>query len=61
MSTKLKFDEIECPACGKIARADFVDIGVGMQQSGPFCCEACGWCEEQIKFGEPLDDPEFVP
>lgn len=41
----LAFDQRECPTCGKIAAADFVDNGVGMQQSGPFGCEACGWVE----------------
>lgn len=42
----LAFDQIKCPKCGQIAVADFVDIGVGMQQSGPFGCEACGWVED---------------
>lgn len=30
-----------CPYCGTICRADFVDIGVGFQQCGPFHCEEC--------------------
>lgn len=30
-----------CPYCGTVCRADFVDIGVGMQQCGPYHCEAC--------------------
>lgn len=30
-----------CPYCGTICRADFVDIGVGMQQCGPYHCESC--------------------
>lgn len=30
-----------CPYCGTICRADFVDIGVGMQQCGPYHCENC--------------------
>lgn len=34
-----------CPYCGTICRADFVDIGVGMQQCGPFHCENCGASE----------------
>lgn len=42
----LQFDQIDCPKCGCVAVADFVDIGVGMQQSGPFGCEWCGWREE---------------
>lgn len=31
----------KCPYCGTICRADFVDIGVGMQQCGPFHCNNC--------------------
>jgi ribosomal protein S27AE len=46
VSDALKFDQSICPKCGGVAVADFVDIGVGMQQSGPFGCEWCGWCEE---------------
>jgi hypothetical protein len=42
----LAFDQRDCPKCGCIATADFVDNGVGMQQSGPFGCEFCGWSEE---------------
>lgn len=30
-----------CPYCGTICRADFVDIGVGMQQCGPYHCDKC--------------------
>lgn len=35
----------ECPYCKTICRADFVDIGVGMQQCGPFHCDSCGASE----------------
>ena len=34
-----------CPYCGTICRADFVDIGVGFQQCGPYHCENCGASE----------------
>jgi hypothetical protein len=34
-----------CPYCSTICRADFVDVGVGMQQCGPFHCDACGASE----------------
>lgn len=34
-----------CPYCKTICRADFVDIGVGFQQCGPFHCDACGASE----------------
>lgn len=30
-----------CPYCGTVCRADFVDIGVGYQQCGPYHCEEC--------------------
>ena len=32
---------VKCPYCGELCEADFVDIGVGMQQCGPFHCESC--------------------
>jgi len=34
-----------CPYCSTICRADFVDIGVGMQQCGPYHCGNCGASE----------------
>jgi hypothetical protein len=34
-----------CPYCDTICRADFVDIGVGYQQCGPYHCENCGASE----------------
>lgn len=34
-----------CPYCKTVCRADFVDIGVGFQQCGPYHCEACGASE----------------
>lgn len=30
-----------CPYCGTLCRADFVDIGVGHQQCGPYHCDKC--------------------
>lgn len=30
-----------CPYCGTICRADFVDVGVGMTQCGPYHCDKC--------------------
>ena len=35
-------DYIPCPYCGFLCDADFVDIGVGWQQCGPYHCENCG-------------------
>lgn len=31
----------ECPYCGANCTAEFVDIGVGMQQAGPYVCDEC--------------------
>lgn len=36
---------VPCPYCELPCRADFVDIGVGMQQCGPYHCEHCGASE----------------
>lgn len=41
-----------CPYCGALCCADFVDVGVGMVQCGPFHCECCGASEIGIH-----DDP----
>ena len=30
-----------CPYCGTICRADFVDVGVGITQCGPYHCDNC--------------------
>ena len=57
-----RFDERPCPNCGLTATADFVDNGVGMQQVGPFGCEACGWIEPTVAEILPLnheDEDEF--
>lgn len=34
-----------CPYCNTVCRADFVDVGVGYQQCGPYHCENCGASE----------------
>jgi hypothetical protein len=34
-----------CPYCGSRCEADFVDIGVGYQQCGPYHCIQCGASE----------------
>ncbi len=48
-----------CPYCETICRADFVDIGVGMQQCGPYHCEACGASEiGPYDDDRPLTDQE---
>lgn len=49
MSTGYAYGQHEptepCPYCKIPCRADFVDIGVGFQQCGPFHCEQCGASE----------------
>jgi len=32
----------QCPYCSETMSADFVDIGVGYTQCGPYHCNACG-------------------
>lgn len=41
-----------CPYCGALCCADFVDVGVGYQQCGPFHCESCK-ASEIGAFDEP--------
>lgn len=48
-----------CPYCKTPCDADFVDIGVGMQQCGPFHCEQCGASEiGPYDNDRPLSDAE---
>lgn len=48
-----------CPYCGTVCDADFVDIGIGMQQCGPFHCEECGASQiGQFDKKRPLTDEE---
>lgn len=35
----------KCPYCREVCYADFIDIGVGMTQCGPYYCEGCGATE----------------
>ncbi|GEA15545.1 hypothetical protein E308F_17890 [Moorella sp. E308F] len=34
-----------CPYCGTECEADWVDVGVGYQQCGPYYCPNCGASE----------------
>lgn len=49
MTTGKRYGDTEptrnCPYCQTECYADFVDIGVGYQQCGPFHCENCGASE----------------
>ena len=31
----------KCPYCGHVCEADFVDVGIGYQQCGPYHCDNC--------------------
>lgn len=35
----------DCPYCGAVCTADFVDVGVGFTQCGPYHCDQCGASE----------------
>lgn len=42
----MTFDKRTCPYCGdEHCEADWVDVGVGFVQAGPFHCYACGATE----------------
>jgi len=43
----------KCPYCNSICEAEFVDVGVGEVQSGPFRCESC----RAVQIG-PFDEPK---
>lgn len=45
-----------CPYCNALCCADFVDVGVGMVQCGPYHCEACGASEIGPYEIGPYDD-----
>lgn len=36
---------VPCPYCATSCEADWVDVGVGMVQCGPYHCENCGASE----------------
>lgn len=41
---------MQCPQCGDPnCEADGVDNGVGIQQCGPYACEACGYVEKRVE------------
>lgn len=44
--------EKECPYCKEMMEADWVDVGVGMVQCGPYHCYSCGASE----IGPELND-----
>lgn len=46
-----------CPYCGLPCDADWVDVGVGEVQCGPYVCDACG----ASQMGPEQWDEGFVP
>lgn len=47
----------KCPYCNLPVEADWVDVGVGMVQCGPYHCEECGASEIGP---ERFDDPKWT-
>ena len=47
----------DCPYCKSEMEADWVDVGVGVVQCGPYHCQACGASEigPEMKFEELVD------
>lgn len=47
----------ECPYCKGEMEADWVDVGVGIVQCGPYHCQSCGASEigPEMKFEELVD------
>lgn len=47
----------KCPYCGTECEADWVDVGIGMVQCGPYYCSECGASSVGL-YDPPRDDPE---
>ena len=48
-------DQMKCPACGAIAEAESVDVGVGLYvRADSFACTVCDW------FIDGPDDYGFI-
>lgn len=47
-----------CPYCGADCHADFVDVGVGMVQCGPYHCYTCGASEigPEMEYEDLVDE-----
>lgn len=41
----MSFEKEKCPYCESECEADWVDIGIGYTQCGPYYCEECGASE----------------
>lgn len=49
---------LPCPYCQFPMQADFVDVGVGMVQCGPYCCDKCGASQVGPEENPELDADE---
>ncbi|QWU14240.1 hypothetical protein SAMN04487895_101530 [Paenibacillus sophorae] len=50
-----------CPYCAAPCHADFVDVGVGMVQCGPYHCTKCGASEigPELQYEDKKDENGF--
>ena len=56
MSNYADYDKpVPCPYCEFPMHADFVDVGVGMAQCGPYQCDSCGASQQ----GPEVSEPDF--
>jgi hypothetical protein len=62
MATGYSYGELEpkepCPYCGTLCHADFVDIGIGYQQCGPYHCDNCKASEIGPEYMSYMDTPD---
>ncbi len=49
---------MKCPECGAECECEFVDIGVGMQQSSPYACTRCEWIQKSL-LDEALEEAKI--
>jgi hypothetical protein len=50
-----------CPYCGTYCHADWVDVGIGFIQCGPYHCEKCGASEMGPEGGISLEGTGWYP
>ena len=55
MRDPYEIPEVKCPYCGAGCEAEYVDIGVGMQQVTPRVCHDCH-AVEAGPYDKPRDD-----
>ena len=54
----MAYETESCPYCGEECECDWVDVGVGMIQCGPYHCYSCGASEigPEMSFEELKDE-----